>query len=114
MITIYRGDTPTVTVTLTNAETFEVGDTVFFTIKSYAGQADVDALVAVDSGDGGVTFVAGEATASVTIPADAFDSLTAKVDATYDWQIKRGTFVSTIDSGVARILLDVTRRTTAS
>lgn len=112
-LTMHRGDTRQITVTLDDENTFAEGDTVWFTAKRSQVHADADAVIAKVSPTS-VAFTAGQATASATIaPADTVD-LTRKTTLVYDWQLlTAGGVLSTIESGRLTIEADVTRAITA-
>lgn len=107
-LTMYRGDTRTVVLTLEGAATFEVGDTVWFTAKRSASDPDDDAVIQITGND--VTIDGG--TASVTIPPATTATLTGTTELVYDWQVaSAGGAVHTVDGGTLKVLADVTRST---
>ena len=108
-LSMTRGDGRTFVLTLADEATFLAGDTVRFTAKRRRTDADADAVIIKTSPDD-ITFVADEATATVTIdPADTAD-LEVTTLLVFDWQVtasggdpvtvERGTLLVRADVGI--------------
>lgn len=116
---LVRGDGRTLTINnLTDSDgnpaSLQAGDVLWFTAKRYLVDADLDALIAVNSTAGQIVFTAGASTATVTLHEDDFPA-TLGADTAYVWDVQLlrtgETDPRTLARGTGTLLADVTIET---
>ena len=110
MLEIIRGDTTTLTFTLTDSAGAALditGGTIFFTAKSNITEADVDAEISYDA------TVAGDGSGGIaTVSLTASDTDIAIGGYSYDLQVKTSTGdILSVQAAPLKVVQDVTLRT---
>jgi hypothetical protein len=109
-LSMYRGDDREFTLTLTEdgAPMDLTGATLRFTAKHSAGDADVDAVVAKETG-AGIVIDADPETGIAVVTVDAADttSLGGFTRLVYDVEVTRGGSTRTVLAGRLDVLVDV-------
>ena len=108
---LYQGDTLLFSLTVKqDGVAFNLsGCTVFFTVKEDAAQADANALLAYQTGDG---ITQSGSVAEVHVPYGVTDNWPTDVDLYADVQVKTGTGeLFPAATGTLRFRADVTQRT---